>query len=163
MKKSIQELVAPDHVCFGCGPANAHGLHIRSIPDEDGVHVNASMLPDDKYCGWPGLAYGGYLAMLCDCHSNWTAIYAHYCAEGREPGAGPEISCVTGTLSIRYIKPTPMGVELRLKARVDGEIGRKTRVICEVWAGEECTVVSEAILVRVDPAALAKKAHGERE
>lgn len=56
----------------------------------------------------------------------------HYRAEERDPGILPRIDCVTGSLGVKYIKPTPMGVPLFLKARIEGEIGRKTRVICNV-------------------------------
>ena len=40
----------------------------------------------------------------------------HYRAEGREPGSLPRIDCVTSTLNLTYLNPTPMGVELLLKA-----------------------------------------------
>ena len=30
---SLQERYGPHTICFGCGPANAKGLHIRSFPD----------------------------------------------------------------------------------------------------------------------------------
>ena len=32
---SLQEQYGPDSVCYGCGPANPRGLHIRSFPDGD--------------------------------------------------------------------------------------------------------------------------------
>ncbi len=155
----LQDLVEPHGVCFGCGAASAKGLRLKSRPDPDGVHVVAHMTPQEHFCGWPGLVYGGYLAMLCDCHSNWTSIYCHYQAEGRAPGTLPRISCVTGRLTMHYKKPTPMGVPLLLKGRADGPVGRKTRIICEVYAEDELTVLAESVFVRVDPAELARKAH----
>lgn len=54
--------------------------------------------------------------MVADCHCNWAAM-APYKAEGREPGSLPKIDCATGQLTLRYRKPTPMGVPLRLRAR----------------------------------------------
>ena len=53
-----------------------------------------------------------------------------------------------------------MGVPLTLKARVDGEVGRKTRVICEVYAGDVLTAVGDSVFVRVDTEQLAAAAHG---
>ncbi|MNH42412.1 hypothetical protein D3C79_1041060 [compost metagenome] len=53
-----------------------------------------------------------------------------------------------------------MGVELLLKARVEGEVGRKTRVICEVWADDVLTVTADSVFVRVDTEKLKHKAHG---
>lgn len=155
MTRSFQEMADPHGVCFGCGTANPHGLHIQSYPDEDGVHVVSTMIPDSKYSGWPGLVYGGYLAMLADCHSNWTAIYAHYKAEGRGLDTLPQITCVTGTLSVAYHKPTPLGVPLTLRARVEGEVARKTRILCEIIADGVVTVRGDSVFVRVDTAKLA--------
>jgi hypothetical protein len=43
---------------------------------------------------------------------------------------------------------------------VEGEVRRKTRVICEVFAGDVLTAVGDSIFVRVDTAQLADTAHG---
>ncbi|MEB0020078.1 PaaI family thioesterase, partial [Pseudomonas sp. RTB3] len=64
-------------------------------------------------------------------------------------GTLPRIDCVTGQLNLTYRKPTPMGVELTLKAWVEGEVGRKSRIICEVWAGDVLTVIGDSVFVRV--------------
>ena len=157
---SLQDSAAPEGVCFGCGTSKVHGLHVKSFWHEDGVHVIAEHLPDAKYCGWPDLVYGGLIAMLVDCHSNWTAMAFHYRAQQREVDSLPRINCVTGNLGIKFIKPTPMGVPLTLRARVEGEVGRKSRVICEVYAGDVLTAVGDSIFVRVDTAELASQAHG---
>lgn len=157
---SLQDRAAPEGVCYGCGGRNPHGLHIKSRWDAEGVQVVAEHLPEAKYCGWPDLVYGGLIAMLVDCHSNWTAMAFHYRAEAREPGSLPRIDCVTGSLGIKYIKPTPMGVPLILRAWVEGEVGRKSRVICEIYADGVLTAVGDSVFVRVDTAQLAAAAHG---
>ena len=159
MNPALQDLAGPEGICFGCGPSNPQGLQIKSYWAEDGVHVLATITPDPCYTGWPGLVYGGFLAMLVDCHSNWTCMAYHYRSEGREPGTEPGIDCVTGQLGIKYLKPTPMGVPLKLSARVEGEVGRKSRIICEIYAGDELTAVGDSIFVRVDTDLLAQKAH----
>ena len=123
----------------------------------------ATMPPNDTYCGWPGLVYGGYLAMLADCHSNWTAIYAHYQVEGRPLSSEPRILCVTGSLALTYRKPTPLGVPLCLRARVIGEAKRKTRVLCEISANGIVTVSADAVLARVNVDALVEQAHTQGE
>lgn len=159
MKKAnqaIQDLAAPDGICFGCGPKNIHGLQIKSFWDNDNIHVITSYLPDERYCGWPGLVYGGLISCLIDCHSNWTVMAYHYRNENREIGTLPRIDCVTGSLGIKYIKPTPIGSLLKLKARVEGDVQRKTRVLCEVFADDTLTVTSDSIFVRVDVGHLAK-------
>ena len=156
---SLQDTAAPEGVCYGCGSNNAHGLHIKSYWHEDGVYVVAEHLPDARYCGWPDLVYGGLIAMLVDCHSNWTVMAYHYRAEDRQPESLPRINCVTGNLGIKFIKPTPMGVPLTLRAWVEGDVERKSRVICEVYAGDVLTAVGDSVFVRVDAGKLADAAH----
>jgi hypothetical protein len=155
---ALQDLAAPDGVCFGCGSAHPHGLHLKSHWHDDGVHVVSTHLPGADFHGWPGLVYGGLIAMLVDCHSNWTAMAYHYRAEHRAPDSKPRIDCVTGSLGVKFLKPTPMDVPLTLKARAEGEVGRKTRVLCEVYAGEVLTALGDSIFVRVDTAQLAEAA-----
>lgn len=157
--KALQDIVAPDGVCFGCGSKNMHGLRIKSYWDADNVHVVMTHTPDVRYVGWPSLVYGGLISCLIDCHSNWTVMANHYRAEGRAVETLPRIDCVTGTLGVKYIKPTPMGVPLTLKARVEGEIQRKTRVLCELYAGDILTALGDSVFVRVDIGHLAKTAH----
>jgi hypothetical protein len=154
---ALQDLASPVGICFGCGPKNINGLQIKSYWDVDDVHVIMTYTPDARYVGWPSLVYGGLISCLVDCHSNWTTIANHYRAEGRKIGTLPRIDCVTGSLSVKYIKPTPMGIPLKLKARVDGEVGRKTRVVCEVYADGTLTALGDSIFVRVDVGHLALK------
>ncbi len=149
---ALQDLCLPDGVCFGCGTANPDGLQIKSYWSADGQHVVSRHTPKPYFTGWEAWVYGGLIASLVDCHSNWTAMVFTYRAEGREPGSLPTIHSVTGTLGVKYIKPTPMGETLFLKAWVDGEVGRKTRVLCEVYAGDVLTAIGDSIYVRVDAA-----------
>lgn len=158
---ALQDRVAPEGLCFGCGSNNAKGLQIKSFWAADNTHLIMTYKPDDHYAGWPSLVYGGLISCLVDCHSNWTAMANHYRAEGREPGTLPRIDCVTGSLSVKYLKPTPMGVLLSFKARVEGEIGRKTRVLCEVYANDVLTALGDSIFVRANVGHLAQTAFPE--
>ena len=103
---AIQDIVSPDGICFGCGSAHPRGLHIKSYWDTDGVQMICHFKPEPDYQGWPGLVYGGLLAMLVDCHCNWTAMASHYKAEEREPGSLPRIDCVTGSLDGKTTQKT---------------------------------------------------------
>lgn len=158
---SLQDRAAPDFVCYCCGPAHPTGLHIKSFWDPDGVHVVTKYRPRTEFTGFPGLVYGGLLAMLIDCHSGWTAMAYHYRQEGREPDTKPRIDCVTGTMDINYLKATPLGVELTIKARVEGPVARKSRVLSEIWAGDVLTVTGDSIFVRLDTQAWSARAHGK--
>jgi hypothetical protein len=155
---ALQDLIAPDGVCFGCGSKNVDGLQIKSYWDVDNVHVVMKHTPDARYVGWPLLVYGGLISCLIDCHSNWTAMANHYRVENHELGMLPRIDCVTGFLSVKYIKPISMGAQLTLKAHVEGEVERKTRVLCEVYVDDILAAIGDSIFVRVDVGHLAKTA-----
>ncbi|MFW5691932.1 MAG: PaaI family thioesterase [Chloroflexota bacterium] len=134
-------------ICYGCGRMNPDGLHIKTHWDgETGI---CTFTPWDAHTAFPGFVYGGLLASLIDCHSIGTAIAAMYDQEGRQPGTAPEITCVTGNLNVTYLKPTPHGVDLTLRARVKEMTERKALVICSLYAGDEETVRGELLAVRV--------------
>ncbi len=152
MEQALQDICLPGGKCFGCGSANEDGLHIKSFWSDDGQFVIAQYQPDAKYSsGFKNALYGGTIASLIDCHSNWTAMAFGYRADGRAPGTLPLIASVTGSLTVKYLKPTPMDGVLHLKAWVEGEVGRKTRVLCELSTGDVLTAVGDAIFVRIDP------------
>ena len=81
-EKSLQEEYAPTSICFGCGPANKEGLHIRSFAEADKVVATWNALP--KYQAFPGVLNGGIIGSLLDCHSNWTAAW-HIKKENKFP------------------------------------------------------------------------------
>lgn len=141
--------VWPEATCYGCGPANPAGLHIKSYWSEDGTEVVAHFTPRSEYnAGFPNVAYGGLIASLIDCHSIWTAIATAYRAEGREHGSAPAISYVTGSLAVRFLKPTPMDKSLLLRARVTELAGKKALVECALYSGDEKTAEGSVVAVR---------------
>ena len=72
-EKSLQETYAPTNKCFGCGPANAKGLRIRSFADGDRVVLEWQ--PQSYHEAFDGVVNGGIIGNLFDCHPNWTAGY----------------------------------------------------------------------------------------
>src|SRR6185436_13594350 len=75
---SLQERYAPGNACFGCGPANPQGLHVRSFVEGD--ECVAEWTPQPHHEAFPGMLNGGIIGALLDCHANWTAA-AHLMAE----------------------------------------------------------------------------------
>ncbi|MCB2193938.1 MAG: PaaI family thioesterase [Deltaproteobacteria bacterium] len=144
----IQSLYPPEHShCFGCGPANPAGLQVRTHWDgEVGI---CRYTPDPQYMAYPGVVYGGLIACLMDCHGIGTAIAASYEAEGRPMDSEPRISMVTGTLSVDYLAPTPLGGELLLEARPVEVEPKKVLVSCELSAEGKVTARGEILGVRV--------------
>ena len=134
-------------LCYGCGRLNTHGLQIKSR--WDGEETVAYFTPRDYHIAVPGYVYGGLIASLIDCHGTGTAAAAGHHAEGRAMGTEPPLRYVTASLHVDYLKPTPLGVPLAIRGRVQEVKGRK--VIVDVTlsaAGEVCargTVVAVQI------------------
>ena len=139
----------PNGTCYGCGPANPQGLHIKSYWDADGETVIATFQPAPQYnAGFPNVMYGGLIAALIDCHSVWTAIATTYKAEGREHGGLPAISYVTGTITVRFLQPTPLDTLIQIRARVTELHPRKALVTSTVHAGDLVTAEGTVLAVR---------------
>lgn len=141
--------VWPEATCYGCGPANKAGLQIKSFWSGDGLEVVCRFQPGPEYnAGFPNVMYGGLVASLIDCHSIWTAIAWTYRAEGRDHGSLPAISYITGSLNIRYLKPTALDQPVLLRARVTELQSRKALVACSLFSGDVESAGGEVVAVR---------------
>ena len=110
---SLQQRYGPQTVCFGCGPANPQGLHVRSFAADDD-EVVADWQPEAHHRAFDSVLNGGIIGTLLDCHCNWTAAY--HLMQRR--GAERPPTTVTAEYSIRLLKPTPTDRRVRLRARV---------------------------------------------
>jgi acyl-coenzyme A thioesterase PaaI-like protein len=118
-EQSLQEKYAPKNACWGCGPANPDGLHIRSFPknsDESraGGEVVAEWHPEKKYEAFGGVLNGGIIGTLLDCHCNWTAAY-HLM---KRTGEDHPPCTVTAEYTIKMLRPTPTSGPVFLSAKV---------------------------------------------
>lgn len=120
--ESLQDRYSPKAVCYGCGPSNPEGLHIKSRPEGDRLVADWDPLP--KHTAFAGVTSGGIIAMLMDCHGNMTAAYFLMKARGLDAPPGT----VTAELTVRYLKPSPLGKTLHISARCAGIEGDKVRV-----------------------------------
>jgi acyl-coenzyme A thioesterase PaaI-like protein len=126
---AIQDLYPDDFAhCHGCGRLNPGGLHLRS--EWTGAEAVARFTPACDHVAVPGFVYGGLIASLIDCHAIGTAAAASMAAAGKEPGRDPTPRFVTASLSVDFLKPTPLGEELFLRAR-SVDLGPR-KVIVEV-------------------------------
>jgi acyl-coenzyme A thioesterase PaaI-like protein len=108
---SLQDQHAAKSICFGCGPANEHGLHIKSFVHGD--EVVADFTPAPYHHAFPGMLNGGIIGTLLDCHSNWAAC--HHLMVRNDLDAPP--CTVTADFHVRLRKPTPLA-PVRLVARI---------------------------------------------
>jgi acyl-coenzyme A thioesterase PaaI-like protein len=107
----LQEQYAPKNACFGCGPANAKGLRIRSFAQGD--EVIADWKPEPHHEAFPGVLNGGIIGALLDCHSNWTAAYTLM----KQSGEATPPCTVTADYAIKLLRPTPTDGSVHLVAK----------------------------------------------
>ncbi len=136
--RPLQDLYPDDFAhCYGCGRLNAHGLHVKSEWHEG--EALARFQPEPHHMALPGYVYGGLTASLVDCHSMATAAAASMEAIGAKPGIDPTPRFVTASLHVDYLRPTPLGPVLVLRARATELTERKVVVEASVFADEvEC-------------------------
>lgn len=131
--------------CFGCGQHNSEGLQLKSY--WDGKEAVASVDVEDKYNGIPNFVYGGLVASLIDCHAMATAA-ADFLEHNPDHGDMPRF--VTGTLNVKYLKPTPLSdAPLKLRASVSERKGRKVTVIVELECEGQLTAEGSVIAFHI--------------
>ena len=141
--KSIQETYAPNLACFGCGPANPKGLHVRSFPD--GEEVVAEWQPSKEYEAFEGMLSGGIIGTLLDCHCNWAAAY-HLM---KKAGADHPPCTVTADYAITLKRPTPTDQPVHMRARVIESTDDRAIVEGELLAHEKVTATCRGTFVAV--------------
>ncbi|MEQ1690261.1 MAG: PaaI family thioesterase [Gemmatimonas sp.] len=145
---ALQDKYPDDYsYCYGCGRLNADGLHVKSVWHEG--EATAHFHPAPQHMAMPGFVYGGLIASLVDCHAMATAAAASMVAAGELPGRDPTRRFVTASLHVDYLKPTPMGVELVLRAQAEETGERKVRVSVEVFAGDTLRARGQVTAVRL--------------
>lgn len=149
-EKAFQDYY-PDNVswCYGCGRLNEKGLQIKSY--WDGNETVCTYMPRPEHIAIPGYVYGGLIASLIDCHCTGTASAAAYQAEGRAMDTEPAFRFVTASLKVDYLKPTPLGVPLEVRARVKEIKGRKVVMEATLSANGEVTARGEVVAIQAPP------------
>lgn len=145
MNKSLQERYAPRNECFGCGPANEKGLHIRSFPQGD--EVVCEWQPAKYHEAYPGMLSGGIIGTLMDCHSNWAAAWH---LMNRNQQDSPPCT-VTADYAIKLKRPTPTDKPIKLVARVIESTDDRAIVEAELIAHDKVCATCRGTFVAVKP------------
>jgi len=103
-----------------------------------GGELRGTAFFDYQYEGPPTCVHGGVIAMVFDEMLGAANIMAGC------PG-------MTGTLTIRYRRPTPLRTPVRLEARFVGRDGRKIRTEGAIYHGDTVTAEAEGIFVELVP------------
>lgn len=115
------------------GQRNALAPPLELVRDADGL-MHADVVLGAAYEGPPGLVHGGVSALLLDHLMGETA------------SAGHSRVTLTGTLTMRYRRGTPLG-PLRLEGRIDREDGRKVYVVATLADAEGVTVEADGVFI----------------
>ena len=143
MPQGLQDTYAPHNECFGCGPANAKGLRLKSVVQGD--EVVAEFRPEPHHQAFPGVLNGGIIGALLDCHSNWTAAWHLMHASG----ASTPPCTVTADYAIKLKRPTPLGGAVFLRARVVESSGDRATVEATLEAGGKVCATCRGTFVAV--------------
>jgi len=144
VSEGLQQIYAPDSICWGCGPANPEGLHLRSFAR--GEEVEAQWTPGPHHAAFPGVLNGGIIGTLLDCHCNCAAALHFMRARGLDH---PPVT-VTADYAIRLRRPTDASRSVRLVARVAESTDNKAVVEGELYSGDEVTATCRGTFVAID-------------
>lgn len=143
MEQSLQDRFAPANHCFGCGPANAKGLRIKSFVQGD--EVVCDWRPEPHHEAFDNMLNGGICGALLDCHCNWTAAWHLMNAHG----ADTPPCTVTAEYHVKLLRPTPTNGPVRLRAHVVESTARRAVVEGTLEAGGEITATCRGTFVAV--------------
>lgn len=132
--------------CYGCGALNERGLQIKSHLDGD--ECVCEWTPEDYHVAGPDIVYGGIIASVIDCHSANAASALAHRERGQEAGADPTLFYLTKTLNVEFLRPTPIGHPLQLRARAVKFQGRGVQIVCELFCKGELCAQGDSLFVR---------------
>jgi len=98
--------------CFGCGEENPIGLHLDFTEDAQGRFVTKKVLTKN-YQSYHDVVHGGIVTTLMD---EAMGGYLHHKGEHG----------VTGTISVRFHLPTPIGEEIEIAG---WEVSRRRNLV----------------------------------
>lgn len=136
----------PGNICYGCGKDIKGGLHIKSY--WNGKQSESDWTPLKIHQGWPKIMNGGIIATLIDCHCMGTAMAYAYKTEGRSLDSKPYYKYATGTLKVKYIKPTP-NKKIKLIAKIESYSKKKVFLKCDLKYNGKITATAEVWAFRV--------------
>lgn len=119
------------------GPANPIAAPLLTTMAHDG-EVRGETRFGPLHEGTPDVVHGGFVAAVFD-----QLLGAAAATAGR--------AMVTGTMTIRYLRPTPINVDLEFSTRLRSTEGRRLLVAGTCSAGGEVTAEAEAVFISVDP------------
>lgn len=127
-------------------------VRVRVVDGPDGGfrEIRAEVNFDYQFEGPPTCVHGGVIAETFDEVLGAAVIVAG------NPG-------MTGTLTVRYRKPTPLRTDLRVEARCVNRSGRKVRAWAGLYHGDQLTAEADGLFIMVRPAQFIAIAEGNAD
>jgi Thioesterase superfamily len=152
LERVVARFPPSDRASWASGRPRAHGEYLPRSPLVGSVHPAAVPFTWEyhagrfvghgvagaAYEGPPGYVHGGWVALMFD-----EALGVANVAGGH-PG-------MTARLTIRYRRPTPLGVELRLEAWTTARQGRRITTVGTLHAGDVLCAEAEGLFVDLTP------------
>ena len=113
MKKADTKAGAnrPRNYCFGCGPYNTAGMHLRFQYEGTEPVVRGVFRMPGRYQGSRKTVHGGIVALLLDeAMGKFNRL--------------DEVVAPTAELSVEYLRPVPVGQKIVVQARRTRHLGR---------------------------------------
>jgi len=122
-----------NRLCFVCGQENWGGLQARFRIDPEEGRAECRLKIPATFQGWQGMVHGGIITALLD----EVAIQA--CS-------GSQKGLVTAELQVRFRRPVPIEVEVKVRGAIKAHRGRVFEVASEL---EIDGVIHAAALAKV--------------
>lgn len=103
--------------CFACGTKNPIGLQLTFIEKDESYITTFTARPEHQ--GYDGIMHGGLVSTILD-----EVMAGYLYAKG--------FNAVTAKLEVRFRKPTPIGQQLTVTAKIVGQRGNMYELVSEI-------------------------------
>jgi uncharacterized protein (TIGR00369 family) len=141
----------PKNFCFGCGPDNPEGMHLKFHLDEERKTFVCNFKLSPRYVGPPAHAHGGIIATILDEAMGKVNKIRHVVA-------------LTKEMTIEYVRPVPLGKRLVVEGKERSVRGRVHTNTAEIKNERgEVLARSRGKFIAIDPEKMfAKYLKGKR-
>ena len=137
--------------CWGCGPKNDLGLHLKTYPSVEGTTCISRIKVDPQYTGGvPANLFGGMIAVIFDCHGTASAAWFSHHEKGLDLTAETVIGrFITAHLEVDYLSPTPIDDEIIVTSELEELGARKAIISMEMTVAGKVRAKAKMVAVAV--------------
>lgn len=137
--------------CWGCGPKNDLGLHLKTYPSVEGTTCISRIKVDPQYTGGvPANLFGGMIAVIFDCQGTASAAWFSHHEKGLNLTPETVIGrFITAHLEVDYLSPTPIDDEIIVTSTLEELGARKAIVNMEMTVAGKVRAKAKMVAVAV--------------